>query len=299
VSSWKALSWAKGQRAGSPLAKTVLFLLCERADERFTCFPAVEELAAEAEASEQGIRNVLKLLQREHTWTVVQEVDGERVEVEHRRGPLLVVEHRTRTNGSATRNRYRINHPEAPHLAGGRPPVDDPGEDEPPRAKTAPHSVEGPPHSVEGAPNSVDPTPPNSVGGQNHPPKTPTTTTTAAAAAVEALVVVVAQRIKGKVPIPKHRVLTVEATRLDGLGWSPDALRRAVDAHDWAGARTAGAVVAWLRDLAEPPPPPAPAGPVHRAPWCGSCSDPSRRRAIHPETGNVTADPCPDCGTAP
>lgn len=40
------------------------------------------------------------------------------------------------------------------------------------------------------------------------------------------------------------------------LGWTPELVADAVRAHDWAGARTGGAVIAWARDLAAAPPEP-------------------------------------------
>lgn len=278
MSSWEALSWAKQQRAGSPLGKAALLLLAERCDERFSCFPGVKTLAAEAEATEAGIRKVLAMLAAELK-------DGDEV----LRGPLIVVERgRQRPNGSCTTNRYRLNHPNAPHLFGAVGPVDD--------AAGSPNSVDPPPSTQLGRPpNSVGGRGVNSVGAQNTPSGTTTTTSAREVApAVRGLMVVVAEGLKGKgAPVPSARALAVEADRLHRLAWTREPLEAEIRAHDWGGIR-AGGVVTWLRGLDEPPPPPA--APVKRGPWCGYCSDPTRRRAIDPDTGDLTAAPCPDCG---
>jgi Helix-turn-helix domain len=96
MSSWKALSWAKDQRAGSTLNKLVLILLAERADERFSCYPSVKTLAEEAEATPRGVRAALRRL----------EADG-----------YLTTVARQRSNGARTSSRYYLSHPDAPHVS--------------------------------------------------------------------------------------------------------------------------------------------------------------------------------------
>lgn len=97
MSSWKALAWAKNQQAGSALAKVVLLLLAERADERFSCYPSLATLAEEADSNPRSVRRVLRTLEE--------------------RGLITTVA-RTRESGSSTSNRYFISHPEAPHVEG-------------------------------------------------------------------------------------------------------------------------------------------------------------------------------------
>jgi hypothetical protein len=97
MSSWKALAWAKNQPAGSALAKVVLLLLAERADERYSCFPNLATLAEEADSNRRSVRRVIRSLEE--------------------RGLITTVA-RTRESGVSTSNRYFINHPEAPHVEG-------------------------------------------------------------------------------------------------------------------------------------------------------------------------------------
>ncbi len=94
LSSWKALGWAKEQRAGSPLNKLVLLLIAERADERFSCYPSVRLLAEEAEATPRGVRLALRHLESAGLITTVAQ---------------------TRASGARTSSRYYVNHPDAAH----------------------------------------------------------------------------------------------------------------------------------------------------------------------------------------
>jgi hypothetical protein len=151
LSSWKSLAWAKDQKAGSPLAKCVLLLIAERADERYSCWPGVPLLAEEAEASERGVRKVLRELEA--------------------RGLITVFERR-RANRTFASNRYYLNHPEAPHmraLAEACPA---------PEAFTeTPRVIDGGEfetrNSVPGTRNSVPGTTLNSVPPLNNPQELP------------------------------------------------------------------------------------------------------------------------------
>ncbi|MFI7278605.1 helix-turn-helix domain-containing protein [Streptomyces sp. NPDC049879] len=60
--SVEALTYAKKVRVGDITAKYVLFCLADRADERFSCFPSVPLLAAEAERSERVVQRALAKL---------------------------------------------------------------------------------------------------------------------------------------------------------------------------------------------------------------------------------------------
>lgn len=59
-----------------------------------------------------------------------------------------------------------------------------------------------------------------------------------------------------------------------GIGWDPDRLTAAIKAHGWESARHAGAVTAFLQQLATTPP----AAQQHhsRPTWCGTCDEHTR-----------------------
>ena len=113
------------------------------------------------------------------------------------------------------------------------------------------------------------------------------------AAAVGGLEVVVAEELQRTATAkPGRRPLTNECRRLMHLGWSPDQLRTAIRTHDWSGAR-AGAVIAWLRDLTEPPRAGLPRQ-RERPAHCGSC-DPASRLVLDDHGRPRRGQPCPEC----
>lgn len=163
-----------------------------------------------------------------------------------------------------------------------RPSVVEPSDDRTPGVETtAPRTTA--PRTPENRPPSFG----ESLGG-NPPPPTPSRARTAPE--VEALVVVVRTALPRTTPPPGRSVLVREASRLAGLGWTPERLQAAVRGHDWTGARS-GAVVTWLRDLEAPEDEPQAA--QGRPEWCGEC-DGATRLVSDPETG---AQPvrCPRC----
>lgn len=60
--SIEALNYARRVRIGNTTAKFVLTRLADRADERFSCYPAVELIAAEIETSSRTVQRALALL---------------------------------------------------------------------------------------------------------------------------------------------------------------------------------------------------------------------------------------------
>jgi hypothetical protein len=63
--SWRASAWAKAQRLGSPVGKSILLCLSEYADpENAQCFTSQARLAADAEVTDRTIRNWLGRLER-------------------------------------------------------------------------------------------------------------------------------------------------------------------------------------------------------------------------------------------
>lgn len=101
MSSWQSLAWGKKQQVGNPIRKLIFILLCEKADETFSCFPSSATLATEAECSRRSV------VDHQHA---LEEV-----------GLITIVAQR-RDSGARTVNRIYLNHPDAPHMTGGRPP---------------------------------------------------------------------------------------------------------------------------------------------------------------------------------
>jgi DNA-binding transcriptional MocR family regulator len=60
--SWEATNWAVRQTAGSPVAKLLLLLLADRADENHSCFPSLKLLAPESESSVATVKRHLDRL---------------------------------------------------------------------------------------------------------------------------------------------------------------------------------------------------------------------------------------------
>lgn len=60
--SVEALNYARRVKVGNTTAKFVLTRLADRADERYSCFPAVDLIAAEVETSERTVQRSLALL---------------------------------------------------------------------------------------------------------------------------------------------------------------------------------------------------------------------------------------------
>ncbi|ORA10945.1 helix-turn-helix domain-containing protein [Mycobacterium arosiense] len=94
--SWKALDWATGLDIDSAIAKFILHLLANKADENFSCYPSISTLMAESSAGRSTVLRALKKL----------EVDG-----------LITRNRQFHDSGAQRATRYYLNHPLAPHLA--------------------------------------------------------------------------------------------------------------------------------------------------------------------------------------
>jgi DNA-binding transcriptional MocR family regulator len=93
--SWKARDWATGLDIDSAIAKFILHLLANKADENFSCYPSVSTLMAESSAGRSTVLRALKKL----------EVDG-----------LITRKQQFHDSGAQRATRYYLNHPLAPHL---------------------------------------------------------------------------------------------------------------------------------------------------------------------------------------
>ncbi len=108
-----------------------------------------------------------------------------------------------------------------------------------------------------------------------------------------------ADAVIAALPPPLRRSVSVIAARracaaLAMAGWQPAMLTALVKGRSWAGAHNpGGALVAWLRDLAEEPPEPTASVSIWPE-WCGLCDGPSpaQRTIIDPSDRVVR---CPIC----
>lgn len=73
--SWETLAWAKNARTGHATRKAVLMVLAEHADERNSCNPTQDRIAADTELSEATVRRVLRYLER-HGFLTVERSGG-------------------------------------------------------------------------------------------------------------------------------------------------------------------------------------------------------------------------------
>jgi hypothetical protein len=137
--SWKALDWATELEIDSAIAKFILHLLANKADENFSCFPSISTLMAESSAGRSTVLRALKKL----------EDDG-----------LITRNPQFHDSGARRATRYYLNHPLAPHLAlSPRPNTG------PPRPDTTP----APSQPWTGGVSNRDPT-----GVSNRAPLNPT-----------------------------------------------------------------------------------------------------------------------------
>jgi DNA-binding transcriptional MocR family regulator len=94
--SWKALDWATESEVESAIAKFILLLLANKADENFSCYPSIGVLMAESGAGRSTVLRALKKL----------EADG-----------FVTRNPQFHDSGAQRVNRYYLNHPLAPHLS--------------------------------------------------------------------------------------------------------------------------------------------------------------------------------------
>ena len=104
--SWEALAWAKDSDIAHPVAKFILVLLANKADENFSCYPSIRTLMAESGAGRSTILRALSYLETRGFMS---------------RRPQF------HDSGARRSTRYYLNHPRAQHL----PPGSDPGSPRP------------------------------------------------------------------------------------------------------------------------------------------------------------------------
>ncbi|MFV8297953.1 helix-turn-helix domain-containing protein [Mycolicibacterium fortuitum] len=109
----------------SPTTKLILFLLANKADEEFSCYPSISTLMAESGAGRSTVMRALKTL----------ETNG-----------FITRRQRFHDSGAQRSTRYYLSHPQAPHMP--RPDVGPPG----------PYTAPGPSRHKTGSVPERDPT---------------------------------------------------------------------------------------------------------------------------------------------
>lgn len=89
--SFRLLAWAKNQRVGDPVAKSILLLLAEAANAAGTCFPSQATLSEDSEVPRRTLQRKIQLL-----------VDLGLVSIEERK---------RNSDGGRSSNLYRLNAP--------------------------------------------------------------------------------------------------------------------------------------------------------------------------------------------
>jgi DNA-binding transcriptional ArsR family regulator len=91
----EAQTWARAQTVGNSLQKCVLIELGNYADEEWSCFPGVKQLARTIEVTDRSVRAAISSLEE---------------------AEFISIKTRIRENRSHSSNRYYLNSPDAPHI---------------------------------------------------------------------------------------------------------------------------------------------------------------------------------------
>ncbi len=258
--SWAALAWATDSDIAHPVAKFILVLLANKADENFSCYPSIRTLMIESGA---GRSTVLRALSYLETHGFIS------------RRPQF------HDSGARRSTRYYLNHPLAAHL----PPHPDPG---PPRPKVGPPGTAGeraPSHNGTGTVSQWDP-----PGVPQRDPLNPSTEPLSEPSDATALVLQTVTRA-WKLGTRESRSLLPAIKSALARGWpAADLTDRLIQNAN--GVRDPVRVLARrLTNLDRAPDPPA-----TTVPWCGECEDAhSRTITVTEPDGTEAARFCPQC----
>ncbi|MBI2699462.1 MAG: helix-turn-helix domain-containing protein [Mycobacterium sp.] len=258
--SWEALAWAKDSDISQPVAKFILVLLANKADENFSCYPSIRTLMTESGAGRSTVLRALSHLETRGFMT---------------RHPQF------HDSGARRSTRYYLNHPRAQHLQ----PGPDPALPSPNVGPPGPVLVLGLSHMGTGAVSERHPT-----GVPNRDPLNPSTQSPPEPGDAAALIL--------ETVIGSWNLRTRNANSL--LPAIKSALARGWPAADLTdhlvrnpnGARDPVRVLARrLTDAWQAPDPP-----VTPLPWCGECEDAhSRTITVTDADGTEFARFCPQC----
>ncbi|MDP7701387.1 helix-turn-helix domain-containing protein [Mycobacterium sp. TY815] len=258
--SWEALAWAKDSEISQPVAKFILVLLANKADENFSCYPSIRTLMAESGAGRSTVLRALSYLEMRGFMT---------------RRPQF------HDSGARRSTRYYLNHPRAQNL----PPGPDPGPPSPNVGPPGPTLARGPSHIGTGAVSERHPT-----GVPNRDPlnlSTESPSEPGDAAALILQTVVDSWRLGTR---NAHTLLPAIKSAL-AAGWPAAELTDHLIRNP-NGARDPVRVLAHrLTDAWQAPEPP-----VTTLPWCGECGDAhSRTISVTNADGSEAARFCPQC----
>ena len=258
--SWAALAWATDSDIAHPVAKFILVLLANKADENFSCYPSIRTLMVESGA---GRSTVLRALSYLETHGFIS------------RRPQF------HDSGARRSTRYYLNHPLAAHL----PPHPDPGPPRPVVGPPGPGAERAPSHSGTGTVSQRHP-----PGVPQRDPLNPSTESPSEPSDAAALVLETVTRA-WKLGTRESRSLLPAVKSALAHGWpAEDLIDRLIQNPN--GVRDPVRVLARrLTDLGKAPDPPA-----TTVPWCGECEDAhSRTITVTEPDGTEAARFCPQC----
>lgn len=258
--SWEALAWAKDSDIAQPVAKFILVLLANKADENFSCYPSIRTLVAESGAGRSTVLRALSYLEMHGFVT---------------RRPQF------HDSGARRSTRYYLNHPQAQ----GLPPSPDPGLPSPNAGPFSPVPTRGPSHIETGAVPERHPT-----GVPNRDPLNPSTRPPSEPDDSAALILATVIH-SWKLEVRNANSLLPAIKSALARGWPVADLSNHLIRNP-SGARDPIRVIARrLTDTWQAPEPP-----VIAAPWCGECEDPhSRTITVTDADGTEAALFCPQC----
>lgn len=258
--SWEALAWAKDSDIAHPVAKFILVLLANKADENFSCYPSIRTLMAESSAGRSTVLRALSYLETRGFMS---------------RRPQF------HDSGARRSTRYYLNHPRAPR----RPPSPDPGLPRPDLEPLGLDSRRSPSRSRTATVSERHP-----PGVPQRDPLNPSIESPSEPSDVAAEILGTANEV-WKLNSPEARSLHSAIESALAHGW------RAADLTDHLirnpnGARDPVRVLARrltdLPQLRDPHPP--------TVPWCGECEDAhSRTITVTEPDGTEAAQFCPQC----
>lgn len=258
--SWEALAWAKDADISQPVAKFILVLLANKADENFSCYPSIRTLMSESGAGRSTVMRALSYLEMRGFMTRLPQFHD---------------------SGARRSTRYYLNHPRAQSL----PPGPDPGHPSPNLGPPRPALVRGPSRIGTGTVPERHPT-----GVPHRDPLNPSTEPPTEPGETAALIL---QSVVNswKLGTRNANCLLPAIKAALTAGWPATDLTDHLIRNP-QGARDPIRVLARrLTDSWETSGPP-----VTTVPWCGQCEDAhSRTITVADADGTEAARFCPQC----
>jgi hypothetical protein len=258
--SWATLAWATDSDSAHPIAKFILVLLANKADENFSCYSSIRTLMVESGA---GRRTVLRALSHLETHGFI----GRRPQFHD--------------SGARRSTRYYLNHPLAAHL----PPGPDPGPPRPIVGSPGPAAERAPSRNRTETVSQWDP-----PGVPQGDPLNPSTESPSEPSDAAALVLETVTRA-WKLGTRESRSLLPAVKSALAHGWPAEDLTDRLIQNPNRVRDPVRVLARRLTNLGKTPDPPA-----TTAPWCGECEDAHSRTitATEPD-GTEAAQICAQC----